>query len=77
MIEFTAIFGDDIRTVRLNQSSGTNGFYQIMIGDYYQGQIIYQLDGWHVPLNDKSELNSDDCAILIEIVQQHENKKPG
>lgn len=68
-IEFTALFGDEARKVVLTQAAGAAGYYQIMIGNYYHGQIIYQDAQWRVHLNRGSELNSDDCLILIEIVE--------
>jgi len=71
-IEFIAVFGDEEKKVELNQSAGTAGFYQIMIGNYYHGQIIYQQGEWRVHLNRGSELNSDDCLILIEIVEANQ-----
>ncbi len=68
-IEFDAKFGDIIKRVKLIFNDKGGHGYQVLIGNFYQGEIFY-IDGmWRVHLNDRSILTSDDIGILGEIIE--------
>ena len=67
-IEFTAQFGYETKQVKLVSNNCGGQGYQVLINDFYQGEIFYN-DGWQAHLNNKSILTGDDIVILGEVIE--------
>lgn len=72
-IIFTAHYGQNQKEVELVKHSVDYGNYDIMIGNFYYGAIVFFDGTWACQLQDKASLYSDDQVILEEIVTDHEN----
>ncbi|MRG45484.1 hypothetical protein GFS24_10180 [Chitinophaga sp. SYP-B3965] len=68
-IEFTAVFGDEHKKVRLSEPNGGGGGYHIYINNYYHGTIKKVNYEWVGHLNRASELTSADISILADIIE--------
>jgi len=60
------------QTKRLQITVSSQGTGQIMMDNYYHGQVVFNQDQWRAYLSDKSALSkSDDMAALVEILNRH------
>ena len=76
-IIFEAFYGGKPKEINISQPLGSgNGVYHLYIDRFYQGQFIRTSSGWrYAPQrDDKSELTSDDIGIMIDLIQENEQK---
>ena len=75
-LRWNCYFGDEVKEVAVvNVSSGSGG-YQVLIGNYYQGDIFKQPDGaWCGHTNKNSVLTIDDIQAIGELIEAAESKK--
>jgi len=59
-----ATIGNKQTSVRLSFPHGASGLGHIYIDNWFQGQIAKQETGWHVYLNAKSVLSTEDAEVL-------------
>ena len=69
-IEFNAQIGDVIKKVKVSSNEYGAGGWQILIDDYYHGDVFYKDGGWRAHLNAKSFLTGDDINILGEMIEK-------
>ena len=69
-IEFTATYGDEIRTVRITDVHGDSVFYQVLVNNYCEGNIFYKDKRWQAFLSARSSLTIDDIQELGEFINQ-------
>jgi hypothetical protein len=74
-IEFDANYGGVIKKVKINDVHKGSGGYQILIDNYYQGDIFFKDGQWKAQLNAKSQLTSDDILILGEKIEEAKNNE--
>lgn len=70
-IELSVPFGNEYKSVKIIENSMGGGNYQIMIDNYYQGDVVKIRGKWQAHLNNKSELTIDDIQLLSEIVEKN------
>jgi len=68
-IELTVVFQNQRKTLKLSAPGGGTNGYQIIIEDYYHGQVCKMADGWHVYANDNSWLSEEDKEAILEKVK--------
>ena len=66
--DIDGICGNETKTARLVAPSGANGFWQVLIDNYYEGILIKRNDRWIGYVNERSELTADDIMILGEMI---------
>ena len=65
-IEIDTLFGIKPAHIEISAPMGAGGGYQIMIDNYYNGEIIKTANyGWQVYLHPKTILQGDDVAVII------------
>jgi len=70
-IIFTGCFGGESKTVVLKSTNGggSEDNFQVMIDNYYQGQIMKRDGNWKW-LNQPSQFTSDDEMILSQWINK-------
>lgn len=69
-MEFTAYYGDEQKTVRISHVSTGSGGYQVLIDNYYYGDMIKRNGEW-ILLSSTNLLTIDDIQILGEIIENN------
>jgi len=70
-IEFDATFCDKMKHVQIVWPAGANGAIYILIDNYLEGQMVYQMGECRAYLNARTILTGDDITILGEIIESH------
>lgn len=66
-MEFTAYFGDEQKTVRISHVNTGSGGYQVLIDNYYYGDLIKRNGEW-ILLSNTNKLTMDDIQALGEMI---------
>ena len=69
-IEFETPFGDETKKIKLVSNDYGGGGYQILINNYYDGEIFWRDGTWQAHLSPKTILTGDDITILGEIIER-------
>lgn len=68
-IDIDYSIGNEMKRLKITFMS--HGAGQIIMDNYFHGQVVFSQDQWRVFLNDKSEVkNSEDIQALIQIVTE-------
>ena len=67
---FDWVVGDEKLKLSLVQPNGAGGSFQVVIDDYYCGQVVRCNGEWLFHLNSKSELSSFEILTLKEALIQ-------
>lgn len=70
-IEFEAMFGNEVKKVRLVANDYGGGGFQILINKFFHGSIYKKEDQWLAWLNERSDLTSDDITALGERIDEY------
>jgi len=68
MIQFTAPFGDETKTVKISETIPGSGSYQVYVDNFYQGSLRKINGEWNGFLNARSELSYEDIQAAGERV---------
>jgi len=49
---------------------GAGGGFYVTINKYYQGRVWKTNDGWRHDLNQKTTLQGDDLALIIDLIEK-------
>lgn len=66
----TAIYGDVVKPVLVLCHAGAEGYFAVMVDNYYEGQIFFRDDTWQANLSRNSDLTIDDIQLLGEEIKQ-------
>jgi hypothetical protein len=66
MLEFEWVVGDAVGKLTLCQPTGASGAIQLVINNFYQGQVVRYNEEWIFYLNSTSEINSYEILMLRE-----------
>ena len=69
MIEFIASFGCEMKKVTISHVATGSGGYQLLVDNYYQGDLIKRGGVW-VLLSPKNKLTLDDIQVLGALIDQ-------
>lgn len=71
-ITFNATYAGDLIPVKLSPMLGEHNWH-LYVGNFYCGSMNLMSDGWHLYLNDRSQLDgytADDRDILLDMITQ-------
>jgi hypothetical protein len=66
----TAIYGDVIKQVLVSCHAAAAGYFDVLIDNYYRGQIFFRDGAWQANLSRNSDLTIDDIQILGAEMEQ-------
>jgi hypothetical protein len=69
-IEFTIPWDNGRKTVKIVDVGSGSGGYQVLMDNYYNGDILFKGNEWVGLLNPKSELSIDDVQFLGSLVDE-------
>jgi len=58
------------KQIKLSSNNSGGGGYQILIDNYYHGEIVKADGEWKAHLNDRSFLTGDEITPLVEIIER-------
>jgi hypothetical protein len=68
-IDIDTFFGD--KSVHLQVKRAFAGTFQVWINENYQGLIMQSSDGCSIHFNQTTVLQSDDIAVIIEMIEEN------
>jgi len=69
-IEIDTYFGDKPVHTEISATMGAGGGFYVTINKYYQGRVWKTNDGWRHDLNQKTTLQGDDLALIIDLIEK-------
>jgi hypothetical protein len=71
VIEIMGSFGNEKKLIKIVQPHLSGNVYQVLIDNWYQGSIMKIRGEWLAYWNAKSDLGTDDIAIIGDIIDGH------